>query len=102
MIVSAFITNKTGDLSTIILKRTPFTPAEVARFDDGRADAPAWCSTAWAPGAADRRTDIVAAAGSARATPTPRPTIAGGLPPRHQRGHRRRPVLLALRRASTT
>ena len=32
MIVSAFITNKTGDLSTIILKRTPFTPAEVARY----------------------------------------------------------------------
>jgi hypothetical protein len=49
MIVSAFITHKTGDLSTIILKRTPFTPAEVARY---RAAAPTLplVSTPWAPG----------------------------------------------------
>ena len=50
MIVSAFITNKTGDLSTIMLKRTPFTPAEVARYTDGRRRRSRWCSTAWAPG----------------------------------------------------
>jgi len=49
MIVSAFITHKTGDLSTIILKRTAFTPAEIARYT---AEAPTLplVKTAWAPG----------------------------------------------------
>ena len=32
MIVSPYITNTSGDLSTIMLKRTPFTPAEVERL----------------------------------------------------------------------
>ena len=30
--MAAFITHTAGDLSTIMLKRTPFTPAEVDRF----------------------------------------------------------------------
>ncbi len=49
MIVSEFITNKSGDLSTIMLKRTPFTPAEVARYE---AEAPKlpMVSTSWVPG----------------------------------------------------
>ena len=49
MIVSAFITNKTGDLSTIILKRTPFTPAEVKRYTAAVPTLPL-VHTAWAPG----------------------------------------------------
>ena len=32
IIVSSYLTNATGDLSTIILKRTPFTQAEIDRF----------------------------------------------------------------------
>ena len=51
MIVSAFITNTSGDLSTIILKRTPFTPAEVARYTAAVPTIPK-VTTAWAPGAA--------------------------------------------------
>ena len=50
MIVSAFITNETGDLSTIILKRTPFTPAEVDALRRSGAEDPAGRRTAWAPG----------------------------------------------------
>ncbi len=49
MIVSAFITNKTGDLSTIMLKRTAFTPAEVARYTAAVPTLPL-VHTAWAPG----------------------------------------------------
>jgi hypothetical protein len=49
MIVSAFITHKTGDLSTIILKRTPFTRAEVARYEKAAPTLPL-VSTPWAPG----------------------------------------------------
>ena len=49
MIVSAFITHKTGDLSTIILKRTPFTPAQVARYEKAAPTLPL-VSTPWAPG----------------------------------------------------
>src|SRR5262249_5718578 len=49
MLVSAFITHRSGDLSTIILKRSPFTAAEVARF---RAAVPKLpdMHTVWAPG----------------------------------------------------
>jgi hypothetical protein len=49
MIVSAFITHRTGDLSTIILKRTPFTGAEVARY---QAAVPKLTKmhNVWAPG----------------------------------------------------
>lgn len=32
IVVSSFLTNATGDLSTIVLKRTPFTQAEIDRF----------------------------------------------------------------------
>lgn len=32
IVVSSFITNATGDLSTIVVKRTPFTQAEIDRF----------------------------------------------------------------------
>ena len=49
MIVSAFLTKDTGDLATIILKRTPFTPAEVARYSAVAPTLPK-VSTAWAPG----------------------------------------------------
>ncbi len=60
MIVSAFITHKTGDLSTIILKRTPFTPAEVARYTKAAPSLPL-VKTAWAPGApTTTRSDFVA------------------------------------------
>ena len=70
MIVSAFITNESGDLSTIMLKRTPFTPAEVARYEADGAEA---------PDGEHRRghrvrspaDHVVVAAGGARATPRP-------------------------------
>ncbi len=51
MIVSAFITNKTGDLSTIILKRTPITPAEIARYKDAAPKIP-MATEVWTPGEA--------------------------------------------------
>lgn len=49
VIVAPFITNATGDLSTILVKRTPFTPAEVARFQQGITKVPEG-HVAWAPG----------------------------------------------------
>ena len=49
MIVSPFITHKTGDLATVLLKRTPFTPQEVTRYKRAIAEVPL-SSTAWAPG----------------------------------------------------
>lgn len=49
MIVSAFITNKSGDLATIILKRTPFTPTEVKRYIGAVADVPL-ATNVYAPG----------------------------------------------------
>jgi hypothetical protein len=49
MIVSPYITNSSGDLSTIMLKRTPFTPAEVARFETALGKVPL-SQTSWAPG----------------------------------------------------
>ena len=69
MIVSEFITNKSGDLSTIMLKRTPFTPAEVARY---KAEAPKlpMVSTSWVPGQQPTRPRRLAAG---RARPTRRP-----------------------------
>ena len=49
LIVAAYLTHKSGDLSTIILKRTAFTPAEVARY---RAAVPTVPNvvTSYAPG----------------------------------------------------
>ncbi len=49
--VAPFVTNATGDLSTVMVKRTPFTPAEVARFQEGVAAIPEE-QLAWAPGVA--------------------------------------------------
>ncbi len=49
MIVSPYITHKTGDLATVMLKRTPFTPAEVARYQSAITAVPL-STTAWAPG----------------------------------------------------
>jgi spermidine synthase len=49
MIVSAFITNETGDLSTIILKKTPFTPAEIARYKEAAPTIPL-ATEVWTPG----------------------------------------------------
>ena len=49
MIVSPYITNASGDLSTIMLKRTPFTPAEVDRFETALGKVPL-SQVAWAPG----------------------------------------------------
>jgi len=49
MIVSEFITNESGDLATIMLKRTPFTPAEVARYEAAAPKLP-MVSTSWVPG----------------------------------------------------
>jgi hypothetical protein len=51
MIVSPYITNESGDLSTIMLKRTPFTPAEVARFEAALGRVPR-SQVSWAPGVA--------------------------------------------------
>ena len=53
MIVATLITHKTGDLSTIILKRTPFTAAEVARYRTAVPRLPE-VSTVWAPGSTAR------------------------------------------------
>jgi hypothetical protein len=50
MIVSAFISGTSGDLSTIILKRTAFTPAEIARYNAAAPTLPK-VTTAWTPGA---------------------------------------------------
>ncbi len=49
IIVSSFITNDTGDLSTIMLKRTAFTPEEVERFNAAIPDVPL-AGVAYAPG----------------------------------------------------
>jgi hypothetical protein len=49
LIVAAYLTHKTGDLSTIILKRTPITPAEVARYAAALPDVP-HVVTSYAPG----------------------------------------------------
>ena len=71
MIVSPYITNSSGDLSTIMLKRTPFTPAEVGRFETALGKVPL-SQVAWAPRPAAGRRHRARAA-SARAT-TRRPT----------------------------
>jgi hypothetical protein len=51
IVVAPFVTNQTGDLSTIMVKRTPFTPAEVARLQQGVAAVPE-AKLVWAPGVA--------------------------------------------------
>jgi hypothetical protein len=69
MIVSAFITNQTGDLSTIILKKKPFTPAEVARYEQEVPKIPQ-AHEVWAPGGTNNMDHLVtrlAAAKSAHA-----------------------------------
>lgn len=40
LLLSGYLTDETGDLSTIVLKRTPFTPEEVERFSTGLAAIP--------------------------------------------------------------
>ncbi|MEP6623240.1 MAG: hypothetical protein ABJC79_02255, partial [Acidimicrobiia bacterium] len=49
LIVSPYITNKTGDLATVMVKRTPFTATEVVRYQAAVQKVPLG-STAWAPG----------------------------------------------------
>jgi hypothetical protein len=49
IVVVPFITNATGDLSTIIVKRTPFTASEVDRLVAGVERVPN-ASVSWAPG----------------------------------------------------
>ncbi|MEI8335710.1 MAG: hypothetical protein WCG37_02450 [Actinomycetes bacterium] len=49
IIVSSFVTNKTGDLSTIMVKRTPFTPEEVGRLNAAVPTVPL-AGVAYAPG----------------------------------------------------
>ncbi len=51
VIVAPYITNATGDLSTIMVKRTPFTPDEVQRFEAGITQVPQ-AEVSWAPGVA--------------------------------------------------
>src|SRR4029079_350164 len=51
MIVSPYITNSSGDLSTIMLKRTPFTASEAARFETALGKVPL-SQVSWAPGKA--------------------------------------------------
>lgn len=66
MIVSTFITNKTGDFSTIIVKKRPFTPAEVARYTKAVPTLPL-VSTAWAPGVPSSNKLVADLAGSSQA-----------------------------------
>jgi hypothetical protein len=49
MIVSPYITNASGDLSTIMLKRTPFTTGDVDRFETALGRVPL-SQLSWAPG----------------------------------------------------
>ncbi|MBK5286831.1 MAG: hypothetical protein JJE46_00020, partial [Acidimicrobiia bacterium] len=49
VIVAPYITNETGDLSTVMVKRTAFTPAEVQRFQAGITKVPK-NEISWAPG----------------------------------------------------
>ncbi len=51
VIVAPFITNATGDLSTIMVKRTAFTEAEIERFQAGITKVPEE-EISWAPGLA--------------------------------------------------
>lgn len=51
IVVAPYVTNATGDLSTIMVKRTPFTPAEVARLQQGVNAVPK-TELVWAPGVA--------------------------------------------------
>jgi hypothetical protein len=50
LLVSAFLTPQDGDLSTIVVKRTPFTPDEVAAFTDGVEALPEGNIGVYAPG----------------------------------------------------
>ncbi len=65
MIVSAFITNATGDLSTIILKRTPITPAEIARYKAAAPKIPL-ANEVWTPGDAHRADHLVSRLAAAK------------------------------------
>jgi hypothetical protein len=65
MIVSAFITNQTGDLSTIILKKKPFTPAEVARYEQEVPKIPQ-AHEVWAPGGTNNMDHLVTRLASAK------------------------------------
>ncbi|MDQ1532456.1 MAG: hypothetical protein QOF28_217 [Actinomycetota bacterium] len=49
LIVASFVTHKTGDLSTIILKRTPFSAAEVDRYKAALPTVPQ-VTNSYAPG----------------------------------------------------
>ena len=51
IVVAPYVTNATGDLSTIMVKRTAFTPAEVARLQQGVTKVPK-TKLVWAPGVA--------------------------------------------------
>jgi hypothetical protein len=50
LLVSAFLTPRDGDLSTIVVKRTPFTPEEAAAFTDGVQALPDGNVGVYAPG----------------------------------------------------
>ena len=76
MIVSAFITHKTGDLSTIILKRTPFTPAEVARYTTAAARRCPKVTDGRGRRASSRGPSVVLAARGARPTRRPQQIAA--------------------------
>jgi hypothetical protein len=53
LLVSAFLTPRDGDLSTIVVKRTPFTAEEAAAFTDGVEGLPAGNVGVYAPGSED-------------------------------------------------
>jgi hypothetical protein len=51
IVVAPFVTNRTGDLSTIMVKRSAFTPAEIRRLQAGVTAVPQ-TKLVWAPGVA--------------------------------------------------
>ena len=96
MIVAAFITETTGDLSTIILKRTPFTTEEVDRYEAalptcrrcdcvraGQPPGPASCASSRA--ASEAEADAVAAATRATSARSPTTRRSSGTSPLRRR-----------------
>ena len=93
LIVAPYITNATGDLSTILVKRTPFTPAEVRRFESGLTAVPK-AELSWAPGVAPGAGLVPQLIAGSDADAQ---AAAARYRPRDRCDQRRRPVLLAFR-----
>ena len=97
LLVAAHSRRTSGDLSTIVVKRTPFTAGRGRGLHRPRSRSCRRTKRVYAPGGAatafaDHPVSRLAGGDDARGRPRSSPTTHG----RHQRDHRRRAVLLAL------